>query len=97
MSLPGIGPLDQLAVIEMIRLAALIESADRDLAERGLTRRGDARKLLQLRLQASRRLESWLAHFGMTPRSRVDLARRLAEGGLAAEIARRRGRQSETR
>jgi hypothetical protein len=68
----------------------LIEAADCDLTERGLTRRGDARNLLQLRLQASRRLEAWLAAYGLTPRGRVELAREAAQGGLAAEIARRR-------
>jgi hypothetical protein len=91
MASPGVGPLDEIAAVETARLVALIEAADRDLAVRGLThRRGDARKLLQLRLQASRRLEAWLSAFGMTPRSRVELVRQLAEGGLAAEIARRR-------
>jgi len=64
-------PLDQLAAEEIGSLVALIEAADRDLAERGLTRKGEARSLLELRIRLSGRLERWLKEFGGTPASRL--------------------------
>jgi hypothetical protein len=40
---------------------SLIEAIDAEIAERGVTgRSGDARKLVELRLKASWRLERWL-------------------------------------
>jgi hypothetical protein len=68
---------------------------DADIAERGLTRRGDARSILKLRLQASRRLQDWLDRYGLTPRGRVEFVRDYASGSLATEIARRRREASE--
>ena len=64
-------PLDQLAAEEIGALVALIEAADRDLAKRGLTRKGETRSLVDLRLRASGRLERWLKEFGATPASRL--------------------------
>jgi hypothetical protein len=64
-------PLDQLAAEEIGALVALIEAADRDLAERGLTRKGEPRSLLELRIRLSGRLERWLKEFGGTPSSRL--------------------------
>jgi hypothetical protein len=92
LSAPHVEGVDEIGAAEIGRLVALIEACDRDLAERGLAnRKGDVRKLVQLRLQASRRLQEWLSAFGLTPRGRADFARQLAEDGLASEIARRRG------
>ena len=45
--------------------------------------------LLDLRLRASGRLQRWLDGFGATPASRAAWAATLAQGGLAADIARR--------
>ena len=82
--------MDEIGATEIGRLVALLEAADLDLATNGLTRKGDARALLKLRLQASRRLQEWLGVYGMTPRGRALLARDVASGSLSVEIARRR-------
>jgi hypothetical protein len=96
MELPHVAPLDRLAAEEIGRLTALLERVHADLAERGLTRKnGEARSLLDLRGRLSGRLERWLREFGATPASRADFAATLAQGGLAAEIARRRGEHQE--
>jgi hypothetical protein len=88
---PHVHPIDELGAIEIGRLVALIEAADADLATNGLTRRGDARALLKLRLQASRRLQEWLSAYGRTPRGRAQLIRDVSSGAsLSAEIAKRR-------
>jgi hypothetical protein len=98
-------PLDQLAAEEIGALVALIEAADRDLAKRGLVKKGEARSLVDLRLRASGRLERWLKEFGATPASRLawldSLSRAeavatavrddVAEGRRLVENARERG------
>jgi hypothetical protein len=95
LSAPHVEGVDEIGAAEIGRLVALIEAADRDLAERGLTsRKGEVRTIVKLRLQASRRLQEWLGAYGLHPRGRADFARQLAEGGLAAEIARRRAEAS---
>lgn len=71
MSAAHTSPLDQLAAEEIGALVALIEAADRDLTERGLTRKGEPRSLLELRIRLSGRLERWLKEFGGTPASRL--------------------------
>jgi hypothetical protein len=91
MSAPHTVPLDQVAANEIGALVSLIEALDADIAKRGPLTRADApRKILDLRLRASGRLERWLREFGATPASRAEFARTLAEGNLATEIARRR-------
>jgi hypothetical protein len=91
MTAPHVSTLDATGAEEIGALIALIEAMDADIAERGLTRRGDARALVKLRLQASRRLQDWLAAYGMTPRSRAEFLREhLAGRSLIADLNRRR-------
>jgi len=92
---PHLGPLDDLGAAEIGRLTALIEAMDADLSASGLIRRGDARTMVKLRLQASRRLQEWLDRYAMTPRGRAEFLHSLSGGALAAEIARRRGESVE--
>jgi hypothetical protein len=82
-------PLDRLAAEEIGALLARIEALDAELDRRGPGGKGAA-TLLDLRLRASGRLERWLREFGATPATRADWAARLAHGGLAEEIRRRR-------
>lgn len=91
MSVPYVREPDEFAAAEVGRLVALIEAMDDEIEKSGLTRRGDVRSIVKLRPQASRRLEEWLDRLGFTPRGRADLVSTIACGGLAAEIARRRG------
>src|SRR5216683_1410463 len=63
---PQVSRLDELGAQEIGRLVALIEAIDNDIGKNGLTRRGDARAIVKLRLQASRRLQEWLDRYGMT-------------------------------
>ena len=91
MSVPYVREPDEFAAAEVGRLIALIEAMDHEIDTNGLTRRGDARSIVKLRLQASRRLEEWLNRLGFTPRGRADLVSTIARAGLAAEMARRRG------
>jgi len=98
MALPHTVPADQLAAEECDRLAALLESIDADIAERGaLTGRGHApRKILDVRARYSRELRAWLEAFGGTPASRAEWARAMAEGvTLADEIQRRRAERGD--
>ena len=82
--------LDEIGAVEIGRLEALIEAIDRDVAERGLTTRGgNSRRLLDLRLRASRRLAEWLDRYGMTPHARAEWAARLARPSFAEEVERR--------
>jgi hypothetical protein len=93
MSLPHTVEADRLAAEECGRLAALLESIDADIAERGaVTGRGHApRRILDVRARYSKELRSWLEAFGGTPASRAEWAKAMAEGAsLADEIARRR-------
>jgi hypothetical protein len=91
MDAPHVVELDRIAAEEIGQLVA-VEAIDLDIAERGLRSR---RSLLDLRLRASGRLEKWLTQFGATPQSRATWAATLAQGGLAAEIARRRAQVDE--
>jgi hypothetical protein len=91
MSAGHVDGLDRLGAEEVGALMALIEALDNELERRGpVTRDGSPRKIVDLRLRASGRLERWLAAYGLTPAARADLLATLASGGLAAEIARRR-------
>lgn len=96
MSVPYIREPDEFAAAEAGRLVALIAAMDEEIEKNGLTRRGDVRSIVKLRLQASRRLEEWLERLGFTPRGRAELISTIARGGLAAEIARRRGKPDGT-
>ncbi len=96
MSLPHTIEADRLAAEECGRLAALLESIDADIAERGaVTGRGHApRRILDVRARYSKELRTWLEAFGGTPASRAEWAKAMAEGAsLADEIARRRREQ----
>jgi hypothetical protein len=95
MQLDHVQPLDRLAAEEIGALVARVEVLDAELDRRGPGGKGTA-TLLDLRLRASSRLERWLREFGATPAARADWAARLAQGGLAAEIARRRGAESSS-
>ena len=97
MAAPHTHPLDEAGAIEIAKLMVLIDRIDADLAERKLrNRKGNVpTALLDMRLRSSRRLQDWLAAFGMTPLSRATWAKQMAEGGLAAEIARRRAEARE--
>jgi hypothetical protein len=92
MEAPHVVELDRIAAEEIGQLVALVEAIDLDIAERGLRSR---RSLLELRLRASGRLEKWRTQFGGTPQSRETWAATMAQGGLAAEIARRRARTGD--
>lgn len=82
--------VDGVGAQEIGRVIALIEALDDEIAKNGVVRRGDVRHVVKLRLAASRRLEGWLAAYGMTPASRARLLREISAGSVAAEIARRR-------
>ncbi len=81
---------------------ALIEAADRDLTERGITRKGETRSLLELRIRLSGRLERWLRELearrpavlrGLTRAEAVSTAVRdeVAQGMRLVDEARQRG------
>jgi len=99
MRAPHATQLDHLGALEIGRIEALIEALDASLAADGVWSdgAGTVRAAVDLRLRASRRLLEWLDRFAATPRGRAELERRLAEGGLAAEIARRRSDVLEQR
>jgi hypothetical protein len=87
---PFLTHADRVGIEEIASLLALLEACDRELAE-GVVRRGrDRVALVKVRLGASRRLEGWLAHYGMTPRSRSELASVLAAGESIYDGLRRR-------
>jgi len=90
MAEPHTAAIDWIGAGEIGRLEALIEALDAAIAAKGIVRSDKVRSLVDLRLRASRRLAEWLDRYGMTPKGRAEWARQLAEGGLAAEIARRR-------
>jgi hypothetical protein len=88
--------LDRLAAEEIGALVLLLDRVDAALSDgRVENRRGQVRSLIDLRNRLSGRLERWLREFGLTPASRADFAATLAQGGLAAEIARRRRADSD--
>lgn len=90
MSAGHITAQDEVAAAEVGRLIALIERMDDTLSKKITTNGGGARGMLDLRLRASGRLASWLSQLGLVPRARAELMAMLAQGGLAAEISRRR-------
>lgn len=66
--------LDELACLEVGRLCAVIEACDAAIESRGVvTGSGAARNIVNMRLSASRALESWLAQLGQTPKSRAEV------------------------
>ena len=88
MALGHVVPADRLAAEEVARLVHLIGRVDAVLAERSLTNpgRGRARTLLAERRLLSARLEGWLVHFGLTPKSRAEWVRTLAGPSLGERI-----------
>ena len=93
MSAPHTVPLDVIAAEEIGSVLAQLEAIDRDLEQGG---RRDRRTLLEHKARLSRELRTWLREFGGTPRSRAEWAKDLAQGGLAADIARRRTEARDT-
>jgi hypothetical protein len=81
---------DVIGATEIAKLTAMVEAIDKDLEERGLTTKGEARTMIDLRLRASRQLRDALAAFGFTPKARAEWLRDLASGSLADDIRRRR-------
>src|ERR1051326_2924007 len=58
---PHIKGIDAIGAEEIGSLVALLEALDTDITNRGVsTRSGEARTVVKLRLQASRRLQEWL-------------------------------------
>jgi hypothetical protein len=90
-SAPHVKGLDSIAAEEIGSLVALSEAIDRDLIANGITRRGEARTLVKLKIQISRRIQEWCDRFAMTPRARAELLRDLGATSVAVEYARRRG------
>jgi hypothetical protein len=86
--------LDGIGAGEIGALLALIERLDEDIGARGVTGRGgDVRGLIKMRVQASRRLESWLREYALTPSSRARFLHERASGSLAFELARRKAEE----
>jgi hypothetical protein len=71
-------------------LVVQLDRIDAALADGRVERNGTARSLITVRDKLSGRLESWLRQFGLTPASRADWARQLAEGESLADTIRRR-------
>jgi hypothetical protein len=91
LTMPHTSDLDWAAATEFGRLLAMAEALDADLASRGVTTgSGAVRGAATLRLSVSKAIMSCCQQLGMTPRARAEWAAVLAQGGLAAEIARRR-------
>jgi len=93
MGAPHTVPLDVLAAEEIGSLIAQLEAIDGDLEQGG---RRDRKTLLEHKARLTRELRTWLREFGGTPRSRAEWAKDLAQGGLAADIARRRSEARDT-
>lgn len=87
MELPHAAPVDIIAAEEIGSILAHLEAIDKDLEQRG---RRDRKALLGHKARLTRELRTWLREFGGTPLARASWAKELAQGGLAAEIARRR-------
>jgi hypothetical protein len=91
LALPHVTEADRPAAEELGALTVLLENVDRALADgRVEGGRGQVRALLETRRRLSAELRAWLEAFGGTPAARAEWAARLAAGGLAGEIARRR-------
>lgn len=80
-------PLDELAAMEVARLISIIEAADRDLDERGLTDHlGEPRGLVEYRIRLSGRLERWLRQLGATPQARAELSAQLGQSSAMRSL-----------
>jgi hypothetical protein len=90
MDAPHLTPLDAIAARQVARLEALIEACEDALASGVTGRGGSVKAAADLMLRAIRRQTELLDRLGLTPSARAEWAARLAGGGLAAEIARRR-------
>ena len=90
MQAPHVDPLDRLAAAEIGALVVQLDRIDAALADGRVERNGTARALITTRMKLSSRLESWLRQFGLTPASRAEWAKQLAEGETLAESIRRR-------
>jgi hypothetical protein len=90
MEAPHVDPLDRLAAEEIGALVVQLGRIDAALADGRVERNGTARSLIATRTKLSSRLESWLRQFGLTPASRAEWAKQLAEGETLAESIRRR-------
>jgi hypothetical protein len=87
---PHVGALDEIGAIEIERLISLIESADKS-GRAWSDAPGRGKKAPPGAVAGFRCLEGWRSSYGLTHAAEPHrLARQLAEGGLAAEIARRR-------
>jgi hypothetical protein len=92
MQLPHASPLDAVAAEEIGSVVAALEAIDADLAARGTTRNGIARKsLLEHKARLTRELRTWLREFAATPKARFDFASRLTGATVADELRRRIG------
>jgi hypothetical protein len=90
MEAPHVDPLDRLAAEEIGALVVQLDRIDAALADGRVERNGTARSLIVVRDKLSGRLESWLRQFGLTPASRAEWARQLAEGESLAQTIRRK-------
>ncbi len=89
--LDHVADVDELVVLELGRVAALLETLDAAIARRGVGGQGGrGNGLVDLRLRGSRRLLELAEALALTPRSRAALLRSVADDGLAEEFARRR-------
>jgi hypothetical protein len=87
---PHVTGLDRIAAEEIGSLVAIAEAIDRDLVENGITRRGEARTLVKLKIQISRQIQAWCDRFGMTPKARAELLHDIGATSVAVEYSRRR-------
>jgi hypothetical protein len=94
MEAPHVDPLDRLAAEEIGTLIVQLGRIDAALADGRVERNGTARSLIVVRLKLSARLESWLRQFGLTPASRAEWAKHLAEGESLAQSIRRAREES---
>jgi hypothetical protein len=91
MAAPHVVPLDRIGAERIGMRIDIIERIDADLAKHGIRGHGGhPRRMLEMSARHEIVLMRQLREYGLTPASRADLLARLAEGGLAAEIARRR-------
>ena len=81
--------VDLIAAHELGALLAHAEAIERALEEGGPInpRRQTVRALLDIRLRVDRRIAEWTARLGLDPASRARVARDLAGGTLAVELA----------
>ena len=94
MEAPHVDLLDWLAAEEIGALVVQLGRIDAALADGRVERNGTARSLILVRLKLSARLESWLRQFGLTPASRAEWAKQLAEGESLAQSIRRAREES---